>query len=174
MKGFDFSKLQSIEGQVFVWRPYNNENFISSQGFTITQWRNILSGIDTQIAFNKYLEKYKQILSCMVLYKKVESEPIGMCLLLEENGWWDNCFPGEVISVHGGGWHQDAANKFIYAKAWLTIVHYLHGLGCRVLTNFDMLNKPAGKLILGTGFIYNEEINMYEYSPKNDKFIKLK
>lgn len=174
MAGFDFIHPRPIHGRGFIWKPYNGEDFFSKKRFTLDQWHNILGGINNKKEFDKYLYKYRNILSCYVLFKIESSVPIAMCLILEENGWFDNCFPGEVVSVHGGGWNRDASSQYLYAKAWIRIIHYLYELKCRVLTDFNQNNRPAKHLIEGTGFLYNDEINMYEYSPLNDKFIRLK
>lgn len=164
MVGFDFINPRPIAGRGFILKIYQDEDFFCENRFTLEQWHNILDGINNKAEFNNYLERYKDILTCYVLYRDDSSEPIGMCLILEENGWYDDCFPGEVVSVHGGGWEKSASSKYIYAKAWIRIIDYLDNLGCKILTDFNPKNKSAKHLITGTGFTYNEEINMYEYS----------
>lgn len=171
MSHYDFTKPVPIEGAGFIWNPYTTEDFFNSNCFSLDEWRNILDIKNCRIEFEEYMEKYKNILKCFVLYKNSSpSTPTGMCLLLDETGWFDNLQPWKVISVHGGGWFKDAANKFVYAKAWISMVHFLNALGCKVLTNFNENNLAAKHLILNTGFSKNKHLEMYEYNKELDRF----
>ena len=171
MPNYDFTIPVPIEGTGFVWNPYTSEDFFNPNCFSLNEWHNILDKINSRHEFEEYIEKYKNILMCFLLYKRSSpATPTGMCLLLDETGWYDNLPPWKVISVHGGGWYKDASNRFIYAKAWIHMVHFFNALGCKVLTDFNENNHPAKHLILNTGFTKNKDIAMYEYHKELDRF----
>lgn len=169
-KGYSFEKPVPIQGIGFSWCPYKGEDFLSEGRFTLDQWHKIIYDIDDMGQWRTFLEKYKSVTNCYALYPSGESEPIAMCYLLAEDGMYEDFQPGEVVSVHGGGWKNDFHSKYLYAKSWIRIVHYLHSLGCKVLTNVKEDNLNTKHLVEGTGFRLNE-LGLYEYYPMKDKFI---
>ncbi len=167
--GYNFEKPIPINGIGFSWRPYNNEDLLSDSHFTIDQWHKIIYDIDDMVQWRDFLDRYRRVCSCYVLYPTHQAEPIAMCYLLAEDGLYDRFSNGEVISVHGGGWKNDTPSRYLYARAWIRIVHYLHQSGCKVLTNVKDDNSDARHLVSGTGFRLNK-LGLYEYHPARDRF----
>lgn len=168
-KGYNFEKPVPILGTGFSWCPYNNEDLLSENHFTIDQWHKIIYDIDAMDQWREFLDQYKRVCSCYVLYPTHQAEPIAMCYVLAEDGLYEEVGYGEVVSVHGGGWKKDMRSQYLYARAWIRIVHYLHLSGCKVLTNVKNDNVNAKHLVEGTGFRLNE-MDLYEYHSELDKF----
>ncbi|MDE6538395.1 MAG: hypothetical protein K2M13_10250 [Muribaculaceae bacterium] len=168
-RGYDFEKPVPITGIGFSWLPYNNEDLLSDGFFTIDEWHKIIYDIDNMVQWQEFLERYRRVCTCYVLYSTHSIEPIAICYLLAEDGLYENYCNGEVISVHGGGWKNDFRSRYLYARAWMRIVHYLDGLGCKVLTNVKADNFAATRLVTGSGFSINE-LGLFEYHSDKDMF----
>lgn len=168
-KGYNFEKPVPITGIGFSWLTYKNEDFLSKGHFTLEQWHKIIYDIDDMVQWGEFLERYKKFCTCYVLYPSHETEPIAMCYLLAEDGLYEEYGYGEVVSVHGGGWKKDMRSQYLYARAWISLVHHLHLSGCKVLTNVKNDNVKAKHLVEGTGFRLNE-MDLYEYHPEYNKF----
>lgn len=167
--GYQFEKPLPIYGRGFAWRPYKDESLISNDRFCLEQWHRIVYDIDSDRQWREFLKEYSHLCCCYVLYPDGSDEPIAMCYVLGEHALYEDAAPGSVVSVHGGGWKNDMGSKLMYAKSWITIVHHLVSLGCRVLTNVKEDNPPAVHLVTKTGFRPNKEGD-YEYCATYDSF----
>ncbi len=169
-RGFNFQKPLPIPGRGFLWLPFNGENLITPDRFTLEQWHRIVYDIDDNEQWKAFLKRYRDFLACYVLYPDGATEPIAMCYLLAEHALYDGYMPGSVVSVHGGGWNNDTRSKLLYAKSWITLIHNLASIGCKVLTNVKDDNTSAKHLVTKTGFRLNE-LDLYEYHPDKDPFL---
>lgn len=167
--GYQFSQLLPILGRGFAWLPYQGESLISKERFSLDLWHKIVYDIDNDEQWKSFLKRYHDYCACYILYANGTKEPIAMCYILAEHLMYDDLKSGSVVSIHGGGWKSDFGCKFLYAKSWITLVHHLFSLGCKVLTNVKDDNLSALHLISKTGFRLNE-IGMYEYYPETDLF----
>ncbi len=155
MKGFMFDHPPRFIGErdgQFIWKLYEGEDLLSSFAFSLEEWHQIVTDIDNMEDWRNFLREYSSYSTCYVMYRKNSDVPIAMCWILAEHGQFDDCPRGMAVSFHGGGWSDDFADKYYYAKGCLLIAAYLKGLGCRVFTAVAPDNLPAKNLIEKIGF----------------------
>lgn len=67
-----------------VWRTFSNEINLFEK-FSLNEWNQIISGFTNNQEWLDYIQKYKNIINCYILYNRNTSKIIGFSIIIIED-----------------------------------------------------------------------------------------
>lgn len=131
---------------VIEWKQYDNEIDVFNH-FTAKEWEQIAFDIESEVEWNDLLTRYHDYVKCYVLWRLLDSKPIGFVYLLQENE------QGTIVSIHGGGWERTFYASLLYNRAIKLLATTMIEYELKVRTSCRMDNRRAERFLRGAGFV---------------------
>lgn len=155
-----------IKGDYVEWRIYTKGNNVFNK-FSSNDWNTIISGFSSNDEWEEFLIKYKDIISCFVLYKINSNEMIGFSLIILEDS------KNNICSFHGGGWLGSSLGLILYFRGIKCLFNYLFDRNIKIRTSCYTNNIKAYKLLKSIGFVrYQEKNNIYSFWLNKKRFVR--
>ena len=138
--------LNLLTDGVIIFKPYKYSDNICSK-FNINEWHHIVTDIHNDQEWNSFINDYKEIITCLSVYKCKNNEFIGFVYLYLED------YSKRIISVHGGGWTKSTEHSLLFYRASICIIHHLLEQNIKVRTSCLRENERAYKIIKSLGFV---------------------
>lgn len=155
-----------IKDDCVEWRMYKNGDNVFDR-FSLDDWNAIISGFSSNDEWDEFLIKYKDIISCFVLYKIKTNEMIAFSFIILENS------KKNIYSFHGGGWFGDSLGLILYFRGIKCLFDYLFDSNIKLRTSCYTNNIKAYKLLKSIGFVrYHEKNNIYSFWLNKKRFVR--
>lgn len=156
-----------IKDDYVEWRIYTKGDNIFSK-FSLDDWNTIISGFSSNDEWEDFLMKYKDIISCLVLYKINSYEMIAFSLIILENS------KNNICSFHGGGWLGSSLGLILYFRGIKCLFNYLFDSGIKIIRSSCYTNNiKAYKLLKSIGFVrYREKDNIHGFWLNEKRFVR--
>ena len=131
-----------IADNLVRWDNYAPSDGVVSR-FTKDDWDSIVSSINTEDEWGRFLEENCHFFRCYTLKRISDEEPLAMVYLVNEDLNWGK------VSIHGGGW---GATSFLF-RGYAVMIRRLLSLEIKVQTHTSLNNTRAIRFNRAIGFV---------------------
>lgn len=140
-----------------VWRTFSNEINLFEK-FSLNEWNQIISGFTNNQEWLDYIQKYKNIINCYILYNRNTSKIIGFSIIIIED------YKKKICSFHGGGCSRGTLEKILYFRGVICLLSNIIKEYPKIRSACYKGNTKAYRFLSKIGFVkYYEMDDVYKF-----------
>lgn len=123
--------------------------------FAHEDWDRIVHGISTEPEWRAFVDRYKSIGGCFLLFIKEKTAPVGFVWVVYDN------YRRRSVMIHGGSWQAGRISSTWLCRGMLCLAEHLLAAGFRVHSQCRRDNVRSFRFLRGLGFVPFEKDTDY-------------